>query len=88
MAKRNNKCSVEKGKAESTSKKCKTPLKKQILEEISPDTIDCIARYFFAAGYEAGKKLEMSDKKKVKTIKQLLVKFREFISYFPDEVMT
>lgn len=88
MAKRKSKCSTDKEEREPVSKKCKTPLKKQILEEINPDTIGHIARFFFAAGYEAGKKLELSDKEKEKTLKQLMVKFREFINCLPDEVMT
>ncbi len=88
MAKRKSKCLAEKEEREATSKKCKTPLKKQILEEINPDTVDYIASYFFTTGYEAGKRLDLSDKEKDKMLKQLLVKFREFISFLPDEIMT
>ncbi len=88
MAKRKSKYSEEKEERQPVSKKCQTPLKKQILEEINPDTIGHIARFFFAAGYEAGKRLDLSEKEKEKTLKQLMVKFREFINFLPDEVTT
>lgn len=88
MTKRKSKSLTDKEERESTSRKYKTPLKKQILEEINPNTVDYIAMYFFAAGYTAGKRLDLSDKEKDKTLKQLLVKFREFINCLPDEIMT
>lgn len=88
MAKRKNKCSVKKEECESTGKKCKTPLKKQILEEINPDTVNYIASYFFITGYEAGKRMDMSEKEKIKMLEQLLVKFRESVKALPKEIMT
>jgi len=88
VAKKKSNCPIHREELKLVTKKCKTPLKKQILEEINPDTVGYIARYFFTTGYEAGKRMDLSEKEKIKMLEQLLVKFREFVKDLPKEIMT
>ncbi len=88
MAKKKSNCPIHKEELKPVTKKCKTPLKKQILEEINPATIDYIAIYFFTTGYGAGKRLDLSDKEQKQMLSKLLVKFYDLIRSLPEEIMT